>query len=265
MSAPAKGRVARLVPALGRRPRGEHLWRRDRPRVWAHRGASAHATENTLAAFELAVAHGADGIELDVLQCASGEVVVFHDDDLARLAGRPERIADLPWAELSTVELLGGGRVPLLEDALAAAGALAVNVELKSLRPGRPAPLPAAAAAAIARAGASERVLISSFDPVLLWQLHQAAPTLPLAFLFGRKLPRQLRASTVGMVAGASALHPEDVLCTPEAVADWHRRGYAVNTWTVDEPDRLRALAAAGVDGVFANDPRAAIAVLSAT
>jgi glycerophosphoryl diester phosphodiesterase len=259
-----KGRVARLWPALGRRPRGAHLWRRDRPRVWAHRGASAHATENTVAAFELAVAHGADGIELDVLTCASGEVVVFHDDDLRRLAGRPERIGELAWSALARVELTGGHRIPTLEDALRAAGDLVVNVELKSVRPGRPGPLAAATAAAIARVGADERVLISSFDPVALVQLHLAAPHLPLAFLFDHKLPRPLRGATVGMLAGASALHPEHLLCTPAAIADWHRRGFAVNTWTVDDPARLAALAAAGVDGVFANDPRAARAVFAA-
>jgi glycerophosphoryl diester phosphodiesterase len=229
--------------------------------VWAHRGASAHATENTIAAFELAVEQGADGIELDVLLCATGEVVVFHDDDLQRLAGRPEKIGDVGWPALAKVELLGGQRIPLREDALVAAGRLDVNVELKSTRPGRPGPLAAAVAAAIARAGADERVLISSFDPVALWQLHLAAPHLPLAFLFDHKLPRPLRAVTVGLVTGASALHPEHALCTAESVAEWHRRGFAVNAWTVDDPARLAELSAIGVDGVFANDPRAALAV----
>ncbi len=266
---PLVERLTRLWPALGRRRRGAGFARgaglargADRPRVWAHRGASAHATENTLAAFELAVAHGADGVELDVLCCATGEVVVFHDDDLARLAGRPERIDAMSRAQLATVELAGGHRIPSLDDALVAAGDLMVNVELKSPRPGRPGPLAAATAAAIARVGADHRVLISSFDPVALIQLHRVAPHLPLAFLFDHKLPRPLRGASVGMVAGASALHPEHALCTAASIAAWHRRGFAVNTWTVDDPDRLRALAARGVDGVFSNDPRAARAVL---
>src|SRR5262249_33669863 len=66
------------------------------PLAIGHRGASALCTETTLAAFRRAADDGADGVELDVLCCTTGEVVVFHDDDLARLAGRADRIKDLP-------------------------------------------------------------------------------------------------------------------------------------------------------------------------
>src|SRR5262245_39504722 len=106
-------------------------------RVWAHRGASAHETENTLAAFELARRQGADGVELDVGRDASGEVVVFHADDLGRLAGRPEAVEELRREERRAVLLTGGHRIPSLAEALEAAGPLEVNVELKSPRPGR--------------------------------------------------------------------------------------------------------------------------------
>jgi glycerophosphoryl diester phosphodiesterase len=261
---PGESAVARLVATIGRRQRGRWLWRPDggRPRVWAHRGASAHATENTLEAFALAREHGADGVELDVMLCASGEVVVFHDDDLARLAGWPGRVERMTWRELSGIELKGGGRIPLLADVFEACGDLAVNVEIKSPGPGRAGALPARVARAIEAARAGDRVVVSSFDPAALWQLHVAAPHLPLGYLFEAKLPRWLRGAAAAATIGASAVHPEHVLCTPEQVAAWRRRGLVVNTWTVDDPVRLRELAAAGVDGVFANDPRAAIAAL---
>ncbi len=236
---------------------GAWLWRRDRPLVWAHRGASAHATENTLAAFALAEPHGADGIELDVQCCATGEVVVFHDDDLRRLADRPERIAATPWSDLRDVALRGDHRMPLLADVFAAT-ALPINVELKSFDPGQPGPLPAAAVRAIAaHPGAADRVVVSSFDHIALWQLHAIAPHLPIGFLFEPDAPSPPR------TLGGSSIHPPHARCTPEAVAAWHALGLAVHAWTVDDPDRLRALAAAGVDGVFANDPRAARAILA--
>ena len=260
--ADGRASVARLFPAWGRRQRGRWLVRGARPRVWAHRGASALVTENTIAAFALAKEHGADGVELDVLLCATGEVVVFHDDDLTRLAGRPERIEAVPWQELSSIELRGGYHIPRLEEALEACGDLRVNVEIKSPGAGRAGPLPARVAKAIRAVRADDRVVVSSFDPAALWQLHAVAPHLPLAYLFEAKLPRALRSAAAAALVGASAVHPEHVLCTPEQVAAWRARGLAVNAWTVDDPARLRALAAAGVDGVFANDPRAAIAVL---
>src|SRR5688572_32497034 len=102
--------------------------------VLGHRGASALATENTLDAFRRARDDGADGVELDVMRCATGEVVVFHDDDLTRLAGRPGRIDHIAWSELAGVSLTRGGRIPLLDEVLEELPDLVVNVELKAGR-----------------------------------------------------------------------------------------------------------------------------------
>ena len=142
------------------------------PLVLGHRGASARETENTAAAFRRARTDGADGVELDVLLSATGEVMVFHDDDLARLAGRPERIADLPYRALRDVQLPGGTTIPTLEEALEACGPdLLVNVELKAneLGFGPMAALVEAVAEVIARTDSARRVLVSSFNP---WAVH---------------------------------------------------------------------------------------------
>src|SRR5438128_2313381 len=88
------------------------VWRRrnhgEPPLVIGHRGASAVETENTAAAFGRARTDGADGVELDVMTCGTGEMVVFHDDDLTRLAGRPERIAETPFSVLRAATLASG-------------------------------------------------------------------------------------------------------------------------------------------------------------
>ena len=257
-------RLERLVPALGRRTRAQR-WRRAgaRPKIWAHRGSSNRVTENTLAAFEAARADRADGIELDVHPCKSGEIIVFHDHDLARLAGRPERVRDLTWDELKTLQLVGGHRIPRLEEALEATEGLELDVEIKSPSFGRAGShLPHAVAKIIADARAIDRVLVSCFDPVPLVQLHAKLPEVALAFLFHAGEPWPVkRAIGAGSVVGASLLHPEHLLCTAERVAAWREDGYAINAWTVDDPDELLRLAEVGVDGVFTNEPAAAAAL----
>jgi glycerophosphoryl diester phosphodiesterase len=228
--------------------------------VIGHRGASAHEPENSVAAFRRAALDGADGVELDVLCCATGEVAVFHDDDLLRLAGRPERISQLPWSALSEVTLSGGARIPTLGEALEACGpSMLVNVELKSegLRDRSLGALVAAVAAAVDRADAAKRVLVSSFSPVAVWQSRRCRPDIQVALLFERS-----RTAWCLPFLRPFAVHPDQRLCTGSSVRRWHASGYAVNTWTVDDPARLRALRDMGVDAVITNDPAAARAAL---
>jgi glycerophosphoryl diester phosphodiesterase len=256
----SKSPLARLVPHLGRLGRATR-WRRGRarPRVWAHRGDSAHAPENTMRAFVQAVAAGADGIELDVRFDADHHVVVFHDGTLDRLTGQPGRLEALPAAARARLRV-GGEPVPLLAEVLAAID-LEINVELKAPRVGRMGALAAATARVIAQSGRAEQIVVSSFDPVALLQLHGQLPEVALAFLFHAGQPLPLRAGWVGRWIGASLVHPEHTLCDAAAVRAWHAAGIPVNAWTVDDAAELRRLAALGVDGVFANDPAHARAV----
>jgi glycerophosphoryl diester phosphodiesterase len=235
--------------------------------VIGHRGASARALENTTEAFRRAAQDGADGVELDVLCCATGEVVVFHDDDLVRLGTRPERIADLPFAAVREVTLVGGGRIPTLAEAFEACGPdLLVNVELKTSgwRDGAIAALIERVSEAIDGAGTASRVLVSSFSPAAVGRWRRRRPDVAAALLFERDARLPLRRAWALPVLRPFAAHPEQVLCTPDAVARWHSAGFAVNTWTVDDPARLRALRDMGVDGMISNDPAAARAALAA-
>lgn len=233
------------------------------PLVIGHRGASALALENTLPAFERARRDGADGVELDVLLCRTGEALVFHDDDLRRLAGRPERIADMDLAAVRAVQLSGGARIPTLPEALEACGPeMLVNVELKA------AALSGAAIGALvervardlagAAPGTQDRILLSSFNPRAVRAAMRRIPAVRAGLLFERGSALPARRAWAAAWLRPFSLHPEVVLCTPSRVAGWHHRGYVVAVWTVDAPDVLRSCRRMGVDAVISNDPAAA-------
>ena len=233
-----------------------------RPLVWAHRGASRAAPENTLAAFRLAAEMGADGIELDVQRCATGEVVVLHDESLGRTTGYAALLAETPWSTVRTLdagarfsERFRGERVPLLADVLAQTpGTLLVNVELKCDRADDRG-LTAAAVDVVRQARAEGRVLFSSFNPLCLWRARTFAPEVPRALLFERDSSFPLRHAFAAPLLSPVSLHPEDVLATPASIRSWRRRGYLVAPWTVDDPDRARSLLEAGATGIFTNVP----------
>jgi glycerophosphoryl diester phosphodiesterase len=239
---------------------------RERPLVIAHRGASADAPENTLAAFALARKDGADGVELDVMRCGTGEVIVFHDDDLERLGGRAGWTRAVALSELREIDLGGGERIPLLDDVLEAIGPMLVNVELKSAPTWGArlldASLPAAVAGILRRQGVGARALVSSFDPLLLARFRMHAPEVATGLLFAHDQAQPWRDAWAAQLLRPTAMNPEAVLVDARAVRRWHAQRRAVNVWTVDEPAELRLLAALGVDGVITNRPKLARSVI---
>lgn len=236
-----------------------HFIRDERPVIWAHRGASAEAPENTLGAFALALSQGADGIELDAQRCASGEVVVIHDESLVRTTGRPGLVVDTPWAVLRTLDASswkGAGfreRIPLLPEVLEAFPGL-VNVELKCDR-ADDGGLTAEVVRVVTAARAEERVLLSSFNPLCLLRARVFAPGIPRALLFEREQRWALRSAFAAPAVGACAMHPERVLATADRISRWKRRGYSVGCWTVDDPQEAARLHRAGVSGIITNRP----------
>lgn len=233
-------------------------------KVWAHRGDSAHHTENTLAAFAAAIAAGADGIEFDVRLTADGMPVIFHDETLRRLADREGSVERLTLAELARVRLRGDHAVPTLRATLEACPNVALNVELKVDRVGRGWGLVQAVAKVLADEPVPDRLIVSSFDPIALAMMRTVAPRLARGVLFHRDQPWLVRRGAAAYALAPTAVHPDRALVDAASVRRWHARGWLVNVWTVDEPVELRRLQALGVDGVFANDPAAARAVLEA-
>jgi glycerophosphoryl diester phosphodiesterase len=232
----------------------------NRPLVYAHRGASADAPENTLAAFRLALEQSADGIELDAQRCASGEVVVVHDESLLRTTGHDALVTRTSWSALRGLDAgawkaqhFRGERVPLLAEVLEAFPRL-VNVELKC-ETANDGGLTAEVVRIVRDAGAADRVLLSSFNPLCLWRARLRAPRIARALLFERDQRWVLRSGLSAPAVGALALHPEHVLATAERVAHWRKRGYSVGCWTVDDPDLAARLYQSGVGAFITNRP----------
>ena len=229
-------------------------------RVIAHRGSSHDAPENTLAAFALARQDGADGVELDVMRCKSGEVIVFHDDDLARLCGTPGDPRARSLAELRELSVQGEA-IPELHEVIEVLGAsMLLNVELKTAPDWRGRVendgLGDEVARIVEHHGLGERVLVSSFDPMLLGRFRRTAPRVLTGMLFAADQSAPLRRGWGAQLLRTHAVHPEAVLVDEEHVRSWHRRGLLVNVWTVDDPAEQRYLATIGADGIITNRPR---------
>jgi glycerophosphoryl diester phosphodiesterase len=229
-------------------------------RIWnvAHRGASAERPENTLAAFELAIAQGADVIEADVRATADGALVVMHDPMLDRTTDGSGPLRVLTLAQVSRLDAGGGERVPTVEQVLELArGRVRVNLDLKELEVAEPA------VRLVREAGMLDSVSFISFLPEVWDVLERIAPESPAIYLvdsaaslasiaMGEGGSHHVR-SGVGMPSG---------LVSVEVVDRLHRHGWGVYAWTVDDEAEMRRLIAAGVNGIVTNRPAALAAVI---
>lgn len=228
--------------------------------VWAHRGASAEAPENTLAAFAAAEAAGADGIELDVHLSRDGVPVVIHDDTVDRTTSGRGAVVRLSLSELRRLDAgswfanrFAGEPVPTLEEVLHwAEGRLRLNLEVKEYAAGQ-------AILELLPRYPHARILVSSFDHKLLAALRRVDPELPLGFLVETVFWRSALRRAVA--AGAESLNPRSDLVSRPMVTACRRHGLAVYPWTVDAPERIAGLVRQGVDGVFTNDPSQVVAL----
>jgi glycerophosphoryl diester phosphodiesterase len=248
----------------------------DRPlRLYAHRGASAEAPENTLPAFERALAIGVDALELDVHQTRDGHPVVSHDPTAARMAGRPVAWKQLDLAEARRLDLgwgfvapdgsrpfAGRGvRIPTFDELLAELPAeVVLNVDLKQATPSMvPAMLEV-----IRRRRAAHRVVLASFHYRTLLEVRRRGYPGPTALSQPEVMavlgtPRALlaRLPYLGTCAQVPVRAGPIVLAGPRFLARCHGLGMRVDFWTINDPGEARRLLALGADGIMTDDPAA--------
>ena len=224
----------------------------------AHRGASAAAPANTMAAFHQAAALGADGIEFDVHLSADGVPVVIHDFTLDATTDGTGRVRDQSLAQLKRLDAgsyfgpeFAGQRIPTLEEVLDTfGGRLLLNAELKSasLHDGR---LEEAVGGLTKRYELVEHVIVSSFNPLSLRRIKRVVPGIRVGLNYSSYLPLHWLAWMIPH----EAKHPHHTLVNARSLASARRRGYLVNAWTVDDPAEMERLATLGVDGILTNVP----------
>jgi glycerophosphoryl diester phosphodiesterase len=243
-----------------------------RPLDIAHRGASAVAPANTLAAFEKALELGADGIEFDVHLSADGVPVVIHDFAVDATTDGSGRVAEMGLAQLKQLDAgspfdpaFAGERIPTLEEVLQAFGdRLLLNVELKSTSP-RDNGLERAVLALVEQYKLESHVLLSSFNPFSLRRAKKIAPHIRVGLLYAPDLPLFLRRAWLAPLFPHEARHPEHTMVDARTMRRARRRGYRVNVWTVDDPDEMRRLIDLGVNGIITNTPDVLRKILDTT
>ncbi len=228
--------------------------------IWAHRGASAYAPENTLPAFKMALDQGAQGIEMDVQRTADGHLVVVHDETIGRTSNGFGRVVEMTLEELRRCDFSNGFighrnvRIPTLTEVLELMQPTdaTLNVELKNsieLYPG----MELEAAALVAEAGMTEQVLFSSFNHISLANLRGIVPPSQIGVLYtdGLYNPWQY-----AHWLGAGALHPSwRALRQPDYVWLAHQAGLKVHVWTINEEEDVAHAVEAGVDALVTNFP----------
>ena len=241
------------------------------PIIFGHRGACAHAPENTIASFRLAVEQGADFIELDAKLSKDHQVMVIHDPTVDRTTNGKGKVNELSLAELQVLDAgshfnskFAGEKIPTLDEVFKSVGRnIFVNVELTNYSSNNDDLIPLVADVVKANR-MEERVLFSSFLPKNLKKIHELIPQAPTAILCLSGLSGLLSRSFLMTGVSPKVIHPYLSDTTAGMVGREHKRGRRVHVWTVNEESDMVNLLKIGVDGIFTDDPQKAKKVFQA-
>lgn len=229
----------------------------DRFYIFGHRGSSELFPENTMSAFSDSASDSrVDGIELDVQLTLDGKVVIAHDEDLKRTAGRPGIIADMTWDELKGIDVgsfkdprFSDQRIPLLEDLFSTFGSRFIyDIELKVKAGGAYRKLCLAVWALIQKYELEENVMVSSFNPMALRRFNRASwYSVPSGDIFEKY------SGIYHFISGAAYLKPEMSHFDDSLL---EKTGLPAVVWTVNSAeDALRLANTEGVRGLIGNNP----------
>lgn len=222
------------------------------PLVIGHRGAMGHETENTVASIQKALELGVDMIEIDVFKIKSGEIVVFHDDKVDRLANATGKIEEFDISQVKQMVLEGNHTIPLLQDVIEALDDdVRLNIELKG-------------------AGTADRVnsivneflvkkdwdldkfIISSFNWEELKSMRRVNKDIPIAVLTGDDIEGSI---ALAKELNAEAINPIYKALDMDSAKKIKDAGFKIYTWTVNKLEDIDLVKSFDVDGIITNYP----------
>lgn len=229
---------------------------------FAHRGARIYAPENTFSAFERALAHGADGLELDIRVCKTGEWVVLHDATLKRTTNGRGYVRRTPLEKILRLdagryfsEKFRGEPVPTLAEVLRhTASRCLLNIEIKALPTLHERHL-VTLIELLHSHRAEQNCIISSFNPIVLRRFEQLDSRIPTALLLTANLSRQSPKSLLQKFTNVVAIHLHTTVMTPRMYEKIKALGLFVMVWGADTAPLMREMIALGVDGIITDDP----------
>lgn len=229
--------------------------------VWAHRGASGYAPENTMAAFEKAEEMEADGIELDVQMTKDKTLVILHDETIDRVSNGTGWVKDIPYKKLSKYNFnrkrpaYGFTGIPTLEEVYAwiKSTNMTVNVEIKTGIIFYPQ-IEERVLDLTERMGMSSRVIYSSFNHYTLQKIKEINPDAVTGMLYSDGIVNPVSYGVC--VVGADALHPPLYnLQYPGIIKDWKRHHRNIHVWTVNKEAEMRFVCEQKIDAMITNYP----------
>lgn len=243
--------------------KGTDMRKKKSPLIWGHRGASGHAPENTLPAFQMAADMGADGVELDLQATRDGVLVVCHDETVDRTSNGAGWLKDFTFKEIRKLDFSAGNtayegvKIPTMEevlDLLAPTG-LTINIELKTgiIFYDR---LEDKILKLVSDKNWEDRVIYSSFNHYSVRRIRELNPDAKVGLLYA---DGPIDMPGYGQRFGADALHPAYYnLQYPNFMEDCRRYGLDVNVWTVNTTQELTQCRELGVNAVITNYPEKA-------
>lgn len=238
--------------------------------IFAHRGVSQSAPENTLPAFELAMQQGVDGVELDVMLTKDKQIVVVHDFELGRTSDKRGFVEKMTLAEIKSVDAGGwfdekfsNTRIPTLREVFdLIGGKLLINIEIKMHRKDKSTELINRTLNLVREYDIEDTVIYSSFNPFPLFCIKRKNLKTPIGFLsFGTKLGKFFQIIYGKILLRPNAYHLNKNHVSEKIIQKAHQKGIAIRSYTVNEREEMQKFFAWGIDGIFTDNPILALSV----